>query len=103
MTRILAGLFAVVALVVAPAASAVAADAAVVQIKTGQVTLNADGTVTVPLRVRCSPPTYAFEVGVGVRQGSTFGSAGGLSGPIPSCTGKWQQVSLTVTADTGTF
>lgn len=103
MTRILAGLFVLAALVLAPAAPAVAAGDLVVQIRASQVALNPDGTVSVPLRVRCSPPTYPFEVGVGVVQGSTSGGAGGLGGPISSCTGKWQQTTLTVTAQSGTF
>ena len=103
MARILTGLLVLTALVLAPAAPAVAAGPLVVQIQASQVTLNADGTVSVPLRLRCSPPTYAFEIGVGVRQGSTIGSAGGLGGPIPPCTGKWERTTLTVTAESGTF
>lgn len=103
IARLLTGLLVLTALVLAPAAPALAAGAPVVEIRASQVRLNADGTVSVPLRVRCSPPTYAFEIGVGVRQGSTVGSTGGLGGPMPDCTGKWQRVTLTVTAVTGTF
>jgi hypothetical protein len=103
MTRILAGLFAFVALIVVPAAPAVAAEELVVRIRASQVTLNADGTVSVPLRARCSPHLGAFEYGVGVRQGSAFGGAGELGGTFPSCTGKWQQTTLTVTAESGAF
>jgi hypothetical protein len=103
MSRVLAGLFVVVALVVIPSAPAVAADALVVQIRAGQVTLNADGTVSVPLRARCSPPLGAFEFGVGVRQGSVFGGSSVLGGGFPACTGKWQRTTLTVTAESGTF
>jgi hypothetical protein len=102
-TRILAGLFLLVALVAVPAAPAVAADALVVQIRASQVTLNADGTVSVALRVRCSPQLDAFEVGVGVRQDTTFGGVSVLGGAFPACTGKWQRTTLTVTAESGTF
>jgi hypothetical protein len=108
MSRFLAGLFAVAALVLAPAAPAVAApavaaDALVVQIRTGKVTLNADGTVSVPLRARCSPPLGAFEFGVGVRQGTTFGGVSLLGTNFPACTGRWQRTTLTVTAEAGAF
>ena len=54
------------------------------------------------VRDRTSQMVQAMQ-SVGVRQGSTIGAAGGLSGPIPPCTGKWQRVSLTVTAQSGTF
>jgi hypothetical protein len=99
----LAGLLVLVALLAVPAAPAVAADALVVQIRSGQVTLNPDGTVSVPLRVRCAPRLDAFEVGVGVRQGSAFGGTSMLGGAFPACTGKWQQTTMTVTAESGTF
>jgi hypothetical protein len=102
LTRILTGLFALAALVLAPAAPAVAADPLVVQIRASQVTLNAAGTVSVPVRVRCTPPLYAFEFGVGVRQRDTVGGASTLR-PFPACTGKWERTTVTVTADTGTF
>jgi hypothetical protein len=74
-----------------------------VQIRAGQVTLNVDGTVSVPLRARCSPPLGAFEFGVGVRQGSTFGGVSLLGTNFPACTGRWQQTTLTVTAESGAF
>jgi hypothetical protein len=102
-TRILTGLFLLVALVAVPAAPAVAFDPLVVQIQASQVALNADGTVSVPVRVRCYPPLGAFEFGVGVRQGSTVGGVSTLSGPFPVCTGKWQRTTVTVAAETGTF
>jgi len=103
MRRILTGLLVLTALAVAPAAPAVAADALTVQIRANQVTLNPDGTVTVPLRLRCSSPLYAFEAGVGVTQGGTFGGTSVVGGAFPACTGKWQQLSYTVTAEYGTF
>jgi hypothetical protein len=86
-----------------PAAPAVAADALVVRIRASQITLNADGTVSVPLRVRCATELDAFEVGVSVRQGSTFGGFSVLGGEFPACTGKWQQTTLMVAAESGTF
>ncbi len=101
-TRILTGLLLLVALVGVPAAPALAAEPLVVQIRAGQVTLNADGTVSVPVQARCTPPLYAFEFGVDVRQGDTVGGVSTLSGPFPTCTGKWQRTTVTVTAQIGT-
>src|SRR3712207_8414051 len=51
----------------------------------------ADGTVSVPLRVRCDPPLYAFELNVSVVQGSTVGSFTQVGGVLPTCTGKWER------------
>jgi hypothetical protein len=53
--------------------------------------------------VRCSPPLDAFEVGVGVGQGGIFGGVTVLGGAFPACTGKWQEATFTVTAESGTF
>jgi hypothetical protein len=105
MTRFLAGLFVVAALVVGPAASVAAAPdrVPVVHIVAGQVELEADGTVSVPLRVRCSPPLYAFELDVSVVQGSTFGSLTQIGTPFPACTGRWERITVSVAAETGTF
>ena len=103
MSRILAGLFVVVALVVIPSAPAVAADALVVQIKAGQVTLNADGTVSVPLRAKCSSSLDAFEVDLSVTQGTVSGQNNTVGGSFPACTGKWQSTTLIVAADYGAF
>ena len=85
MVRRLAGLVSVALLVLVPATSASAApegtakaggagNQLVVKVLAAKVDLNADGTVSVPLRVRCSPPLDAFELDVSVRQGTTFGS-----------------------------
>jgi hypothetical protein len=104
MTRILAGLFVVVALVLGPATSVAAApEKVVVQIVAGQVSLEADGTVSVTLRVRCSPPLYAFELGVTVAQGTTFGSYSLVGIPFPVCTGRWERITISVAPDMGTF
>jgi hypothetical protein len=105
MTRILAGVFVVAALVVGPATSAAAAPerVPVVHIVAGQVELEADGTVSVPLRVRCSPPLDAFELDVSVAQGTTFGSLSQIGTPFPACTGRWERITLSVAAETGTF
>jgi hypothetical protein len=104
MRKALVGMLFGAALVVAPAAPAAAAPAAgaTVDIKAGQVRLLADGTVLVPIRVRCSA-VDAFEVGVGVGQGSTFGGVTVLGGAFPACTGTWQSTSFVVTAESGTY
>ena len=98
---------AVLALVPVTAPAAVAAPAAkqtlVVRIVAAHVELNADGTVSVPLRARCSRPLDAFEVDVSVRQGSTFGSVSLIGAEFPACTGRWQRTTLTVPAEAGTF
>src|SRR5918993_4340211 len=104
MKRILTGLLVLAALVLTPAAPAVAAaDTLVVQIRASQVMLNADGTVSVPLRVRCGSRLDAFELGVGVSQGATGGFVFRIGEAFPACTGKWQQATFTVTADSGAF
>jgi hypothetical protein len=103
MARLLAGLVVTVGLVLVPALPATAAPAVTVDVRASHVTLNADGTVSVPLRVRCSPPLDAFEVGVGVRQGGIVGGAFVLGGTFPACTGKWQKATFTVTAESGAF
>lgn len=110
MRKVLAGIAAGAALVVVPAAPAAAAPAtaaapaagATVDIKAGQVRLLADGTVRVPIRVRCSA-VDAFEVGVGVTQGGTFGGVTVVGGAFPSCTGRWQSTSFVVTAESGSY
>ncbi len=104
MRKVLVGMLFGAALVVVPAAPAAAAPpaGATVDIQASQVELLADGTVRVPIRVRCSA-VDAFEVGVGVTQGGTFGGVTVVGGAFPACTGKWQQTSFVVTAESGTF
>jgi hypothetical protein len=108
------GLFAVALLVLVPATSAAAAPVGaakagaagnrfVVKVVTPKVDLNADGSVSVPLRVRCSPPLDAFELDVSVRQGTTFGSVSLLGTAFPACTGAWERTTVTVSAEAGTF
>ena len=91
------------ALVVVPAAPAAAAPpaGATVDIQASQVELLADGTVRVPIRVRCSA-VDAFEVGVGVTRAAPSAGSPSSAG-VPACTGKWQQTSFVVTAESGTF
>ena len=105
MRKALVGMLFGAALVVLPAVPAAAAPAAAgatVDVKAGQVRLLADGTVRVPIRVRCSA-VDAFEVGVGVTQGSTFGGVTVVGGAFPACTGAWKSTSFVVTAESGTF
>ena len=103
---------AVLALVPVTASAAVAApqpavraDATTLEVRimAGQVELNADGTVSVPLRAKCSPRLDAFELDVSVGQGSTFGSVILIGTEFPACTGRWQRTTVTVSADAGTF
>jgi hypothetical protein len=106
MTRILAALAVLAALVLAPAVGATAAPAAPVlkvDIKAGQVRLLPDGSVSVPLRARCSPSLDAFEVDLSVVQGSAIGENNTVGGAFPACTGTWQQITLTVVPFAGTF
>ena len=104
MTRILAGLFVVAALVLGPATSVAAApQQVVVRAVAGQVSLDANGTVSVTLRVRCSPPLYAFELDVTVTQGTTFGSYSLVGVPFPVCTGRWERITVSVAPEMGTF
>jgi hypothetical protein len=74
-----------------------------VRIAAAQVEVNADGTVSVPLRVRCSPPLDAFELDVSVLQGSTFGSVNLIGTEFPVCNGRWQRTTLTVSPEAGAF
>jgi hypothetical protein len=106
MSRILAAVVVLAGLVLAPALPATAAPAAPVlqiDIKAGQVRLLADGSVSVPLRARCSPSLDAFEVDLSVVQGPAIGENNTVGGAFPSCTGKWQLVTLTVVPFAGTF
>jgi hypothetical protein len=103
MTRILAGLFVLAALVLAPAAPASAATALTIDIRAAQVQLLPDGTVAVPLRAKCSSSLDAFEVDLSVVQGTVTGENNTVGGAFPACTGKWQTITLTVAAYSGTF
>lgn len=106
MTRILAAVAVLAALVLGPAAGATAAPTApvlAVDIKAGQVRLLPDGSVSVPLRARCSPSLDAFELDLSVVQGSAVGENNTVGGAFPACTGSWQQITLTVAPSTGTF
>ena len=113
MVRRILGLIAGALLVLVPATSAAAAAPAgaakaagqrlVVKVVVPKVHLTAGGAVSVPLKVRCSPPLDAFELDVSVRQGAAFGSVSLLGTPFPSCTGGWERTTVTVPADTGSF
>jgi hypothetical protein len=105
MRRLLAGLLVLGGLALAPALPATAAPGTVltIEIKAAQVRLLPDGTVSVPLRARCSPSLDAFEVDLSVVQGSVSGQDNTVGGEFPACTGKWQQITLTVAADYGAF
>ena len=111
MNRSLAGLLIVASLVFVPAASAAAVperqagagNLLVAKIVAAQVELEANGTVSVPLRVRCDPSLDAFELDVSVNQGSTFGSVNLIGTPFPACTGRWERITLSVAAEARTF
>jgi len=107
MVRRVAGVLVLAMLALVPATEAVAAPAGGttldVRIMASQVELNPDGTVSVPLRARCSTRLDAFEVDVSVAQGGTFGSEILIGTPYPVCDGRWQRTTVTVSADTGTF
>jgi hypothetical protein len=106
MTRILAAVAVLAALVLGPATGAAAAPAGTVltvDIKAGQVRLLPDGSVSVPLRARCSPSLDAFELDLSVVQGSAGGENNTVGGAFPACTGRWQRTTLTVAPSTGTF
>jgi hypothetical protein len=107
MVRRIAGLLVLAMLALVPATEAVAAPAGGttldVRIVAAQVELNADGTVSVPLRARCSTRLDAFEVDVSVTQGGTFGAVNLIGTPFPVCNGRWQRTTLTVSAEAGTF
>jgi hypothetical protein len=113
MVRRLSALIAGLLLVLVPATSAAAAPQGaaktgggtrlVVKVLAPKVQLNTDGTVSVPVKVRCSPPLDAFELDVSVRQSTAFGSTTLLGTPFPACTGAWERTTVTVSAETGTF
>jgi hypothetical protein len=107
MVRRIAGVLVLALLTLMPATEAVAAPAGGttldVRIGASKVHLNADGTVSVPLRARCSAPLDAFELDVSVTQGATFGAVNLIGTPFPVCNGHWQRTTLTVSAETGTF
>lgn len=106
MRRFLAGTFVLATLVFAPALPAIAAPTGTVlkiEIKEAQVRLLPDGTVSVPLRAKCSSSLDAFEVDLSVTQGTVSGQNNTVGGSFPACTGKWQSTTLIVAADYGAF
>ena len=107
MVRRIAVVFVLAVLVLVPATGAVAAPPGGttldVRIGASQVALNADGTVSVPLRARCSAPLDAFEVDVGVTQGGAFGAVSLIGTPYPVCNGHWQRTTLIVSPQAGAF
>jgi hypothetical protein len=112
MVRRRAAVLALALLVLLPATAAAAApqpaakaagNTLVVRIVAAKVELNADGTVSVPVRARCSAALDAFELDVSVLQAGTFGSVNLIGTEFPACTGQWQRTTLTVSAEAGTF
>jgi hypothetical protein len=67
------------------------------------VRLTAGGAVVVPLRARCAPHLDAFELDVGVVQGTRSGSTNTLGGAFPACDGQWHRTAVKVRADYGRF
>jgi hypothetical protein len=103
MTRRVAVAVLIASLIVVSAPAATAANLLVVKISSGNVELDANGSVLVPLRARCQPPLDAFEVDVSVRQGATFGSAVLLGTEFPACDGRWHQTTISVAPEAGAF
>ena len=106
MVRRIAVVFVLAVLALVPATEAAAAPGGTtldVRIGGSQVELNADGTVSVPLRARCSAGLDAFEVDVSVTQGGTLGAVSLIGTPYPVCNGHWQRTTLIVSAEAGTF
>lgn len=87
----------------AQAAAAQAAAPSAVVLPT-QVRLNADGSVDITMKVRCSRNWTAFEWSIDVRQGTTYGNdwAGPLAGLI-TCNGKFQWVRTHVVGANGAY
>ncbi len=67
------------------------------------VRLTAGGVVVVPLRARCAPHLDAFELDVGVTQGTRFGGTSTVGGAFPVCDGAWHRTAVRVRAEAGRF
>jgi hypothetical protein len=115
MARRIAVVLLVVSLVAGSATSAVAApqhpvganlaarDVLVLRISRAHVELDATGNVLVPLRAKCQPPLYTFELGVGVAQDSGSGSVVLLGTRFPPCDGHWHRTTVSVPPFAGSF
>lgn len=87
---------------VAPAEAATTTTA--VQAKKKPAKIHGNGSVTAVFWLRCDAGLNAFEYSVGVRQGATFGVAGG--GPaanILPCDGMRHRVAVNVFPETGKY
>lgn len=89
---------------VAPASSSAATSTVAVQVKQRPAKIHGNGSVTAVFWLRCKAGFNAFEYSVGVRQGTTFGSAGG--GPaanILPCDGTRHRVAVNVFPESGAY
>ena len=69
-----------------------------------KATLLDDGSVQITMKVRCNDQQQAFEWGIDIRQGATFGGA--FAGPVAeliTCDGKFQTVEAVVPGANGPF